>query len=100
MASCGGVGCEREESRRIHIDPAVEHLICVDHVSTSPSVVEGRQLQGPQSLVVRQVMNGGYHAGRPALDPFHQLLICPVKRAPHQVPVLQPTTYCNNSIRK
>ena len=33
MASCGGVGCEREESRRIHIDPAVEHLICVDHVS-------------------------------------------------------------------
>ena len=59
----------------------LEHLICVDHVSLSPSVVEGQQLQGPQSLVVRQVMNGGYHAGHSALDPFHQLLICPVKRA-------------------
>ena len=56
-------------------------------------VVQEWQLKYPQSFCIGQVPRVLHHSSRPTLDPLNKLLVRPVERTPHQIPIFKMWPY-------
>ena len=83
MTSGGSRHCRFEELIRSHVDAAIHDLEDGDHIASSSSMVEGRQVEAPEPLLVWKVPQLWYELGGPTLDSLDELLIGAVKRTPH-----------------
>ena len=81
--------CKGEQLGGVHINSLSQHLIHSDHITTATTVVQGRQVENSESLLIRTTSDAGNQSRGSSLYSLDTPLVFTVKWSPNSVGILQ-----------